>query len=279
MRVRQPETGERAEFLTELAELTRGGRPGRWPDPEHEKGGAAMPASPVGAGTSFALGAAAATAIAAGERSENVLTNLVFAARHPELGGRAIRAGENALAEEWLRIRETLVRPALRGLGTPATPAGTGQPRSTTWLSRAWKDYYCAETTMMTVQILSSRTPVNPETRRCLRPARRCAVHHRVPGLEHLVLRLPVDRRDLDSVAALLRSRGRRGSRLSPVPHEVRPGPSCGAAWRRPEDLARWASLALTDPGGRPSSYRSHEELAGLDDDGGCATRDLLVSE
>lgn len=164
MRVRRPEAGERAEFLTELAELTGGVGTGRWPGSEHETGGAAMPASPVDAGTSFALGAAAATAIAAGERSENVLTNLAFAARHPELGGRAIRAGESALASEWLQIRETLVRPALRGLGTPAAPAGTGQPRSTTWLSRAWQDYHCAEQKMVTVQILSSRTPVNPET-------------------------------------------------------------------------------------------------------------------
>ncbi len=154
---------EQAEFLAELTELTGSRASGRWPGPEHETGGASMPDSPVAAGTSFALGAAAATAIAAGERSENVLTNLVFAARHPELGGRAIRPGESALAAEWLQIRETLVRPALRGLGTPAT-AGTGQPRSTTWISQAWKEYYCAESKMVTVQVLSTRTPVNPET-------------------------------------------------------------------------------------------------------------------
>lgn len=76
-------------------------------------------------------------AIANGERSENRLTNLVFHARHPELGGRAIRAGEKALAREWLSIRNSIVRPALSrvtgggastGLGrgpAPPSPGGT----------------------------------------------------------------------------------------------------------------------------------------------------------
>src|SRR3954452_25440357 len=130
---------------------------------EHETGGVAMPPSPVSAGTSFALGAAAASAIAAGQRDESALTDLVFTARHPELGGRMIRADETALAREWLQIRDTLVRPALRGLGTPAS-GGTGQPRSTTWLARAWDGYRCAESRMVPLQVLSNRTPVNPET-------------------------------------------------------------------------------------------------------------------
>ncbi len=48
-----------------------------------------------------------------GITDENKLTNLVFFARHPELGGRRIRSDEKELAREWLQIRNQLVRPAL----------------------------------------------------------------------------------------------------------------------------------------------------------------------
>ena len=93
------ERTEQHEFLEVLAGLTHRHRSGPLDvAAEHEVGGAAMPPSPVGAATSFALGTAAATAIAAGQRNENTLTNLVFAARHPEMGGRPISAGEGNLA-------------------------------------------------------------------------------------------------------------------------------------------------------------------------------------
>jgi hypothetical protein len=47
---------------------------------------------------------------------EAKLVNFVFHARHPELGGRRIRKGERALADEWLRIRDAMVRPLLQGV-------------------------------------------------------------------------------------------------------------------------------------------------------------------
>jgi hypothetical protein len=161
--IRSTQHGEQQEFLEVLAEIIRAER-GDAPGTEHETGGVAMPPSPVAAGTSFALGAAAATAIAAGMRDENALTNLVFAARHPELGGRSIRTGETGLAAEWLQIRDTLVRPALRGLGTPAGGSAAGQPRTTSWLSSAWAAYRCAESRMVSTHLLSNSTPVNPLT-------------------------------------------------------------------------------------------------------------------
>lgn len=47
---------------------------------------------------------------------ENKLANFVFHARHPELGGRRIQKGERVLAQEWLQIRNDLVRPLLQGV-------------------------------------------------------------------------------------------------------------------------------------------------------------------
>jgi pimeloyl-ACP methyl ester carboxylesterase len=52
-------------------------------------------------------------AIARGIRDENRLTDLVFAARHPERQGRRLERDERPLIAEWLDIRSRLVRPAL----------------------------------------------------------------------------------------------------------------------------------------------------------------------
>ncbi|MDX1417939.1 MAG: hypothetical protein R3293_27305, partial [Candidatus Promineifilaceae bacterium] len=57
---------------------------------------------------------ALALAYGQGQINENKLTNLVFFARHPELGGRRILAHEKDLAQEWLQIRDQLVRPFLQ---------------------------------------------------------------------------------------------------------------------------------------------------------------------
>lgn len=57
--------------------------------------------------------AAVSDAIRQGVRDENTLSNLVFFARHPELGGRKIRPGEHGLAQEWIQIRNSIVRPSL----------------------------------------------------------------------------------------------------------------------------------------------------------------------
>lgn len=50
-----------------------------------------------------------------GERDENKLTNMVFFARHPELGGRKLKSHEKELVREWLDIRNRLVKPVLQG--------------------------------------------------------------------------------------------------------------------------------------------------------------------
>ena len=68
-------------------------------------------------------------AIQRGVRDESRLTDLVFHARHPELKGRRLRGDERPLVQEWLDIRDRLVRPALaaspagRPPGAPATPS------------------------------------------------------------------------------------------------------------------------------------------------------------
>jgi hypothetical protein len=66
---------------------------------------------------------AVSTAHQSGVRDVNELTNLVFFARHPEMNERKIQPDEKSLAEEWLEIRDTIVRPALDRLSQP-----TGKP-------------------------------------------------------------------------------------------------------------------------------------------------------
>lgn len=60
------------------------------------------------------VGGPAADAIAAGNRDENALTDMEFAARHPERKGAKIKPGEAALAKEWTNLRDSIVRPALK---------------------------------------------------------------------------------------------------------------------------------------------------------------------
>ena len=65
-------------------------------------------------------------AIGLGYRDEAALTNLVFSARHPERRGRKLAKGEPRLRElsnEWLNIRDRLVRLALRKAPPPAPGA------------------------------------------------------------------------------------------------------------------------------------------------------------
>jgi hypothetical protein len=69
-----------------------------------------------------------ALTMAAGERDEKTLTNMLFFARHPERSGTKIRPEEKSLAREWLEIRDRMVRPALRtlrGSGRPAVTAAS----------------------------------------------------------------------------------------------------------------------------------------------------------
>ena len=60
-------------------------------------------------------------AASAGYTDVNQLTNIVFYFRHPELIGRKIEPGQRALAEEWVSIRDRIVKPALQSV--PPAPA------------------------------------------------------------------------------------------------------------------------------------------------------------
>jgi hypothetical protein len=51
--------------------------------------------------------------IARGIRDENWLTDSTFFARHPERNGRRLSSTESALIQEWVQIRDQLVRPML----------------------------------------------------------------------------------------------------------------------------------------------------------------------
>jgi hypothetical protein len=72
------------------------------------------------------------SAIRRGTTNENQLTDLVFFRRHPERHGRALSSAEPdfpRLSQEWLSIRDTIVRPSLRGPGpVPAAPSAPSTP-------------------------------------------------------------------------------------------------------------------------------------------------------
>ncbi len=60
-------------------------------------------------------------AIRTGDRREKGLTNMIFFRRHPDRKGDALRKGEpgfHTLANEWLNIRDTIVKPLLARLNT-----------------------------------------------------------------------------------------------------------------------------------------------------------------
>ena len=59
-------------------------------------------------------------AIRNGETDPNQLTNLVFFARHPEFNGQPIRVEDRQRVQEWLQIRDKIVRPALAQARWPA---------------------------------------------------------------------------------------------------------------------------------------------------------------
>ena len=77
------------------------------------------------------VGAAeAAAAVAAGERDENRLTDILFFARHPERRGERIQPGETRAAQEWTGLRDTIVRRVLSALasGGPSAPPAPAPP-------------------------------------------------------------------------------------------------------------------------------------------------------
>jgi lysozyme len=52
-------------------------------------------------------------AVRNGQTDVDRLTDMVFYARHPELNGQKVRPNERMLALEWMKVRATLVRPAV----------------------------------------------------------------------------------------------------------------------------------------------------------------------
>src|SRR3979409_82987 len=67
-------------------------------------------------------------AIQSGIRDENRLTDMTFNVRHPERGGKKLQPNEQKLAQEWIHIRDRLVRPALQAPSAGTTPAVHPQP-------------------------------------------------------------------------------------------------------------------------------------------------------
>jgi hypothetical protein len=96
----------------------------------------------------------------------------VFFARHPERAGRRIGRDETGLAQEWLAIRDRLVRPLLaqRAAARPGATAGGptaggaqgGQRLRTQALRDAWAAYARRGDLMVGVDVLGRRPQVNP---------------------------------------------------------------------------------------------------------------------
>ncbi len=107
--------------------------------------------------------AAVLAAVTAGERDERVLTDRVFHALHPELGGRALRRDEPTLAREWVRIRDQVVRRVLRMATTGSTSSTAGRQRMRTQQVRdAWSRYAGRSDLMVGADVLGRRPQVNP---------------------------------------------------------------------------------------------------------------------
>jgi len=67
------------------------------------------------------------TALMEGFQDENHLTNLIFFARYPGLGGRKLKASDpQSLKDEWVGILKTIVRPAIRRMKEAATQSSAG---------------------------------------------------------------------------------------------------------------------------------------------------------
>lgn len=66
--------------------------------------------------------------IARGVHNENQIADAVFFNRHPDRNGRRLAPGESALVQEWVQIRDQLVRPMLGNgaVSRPPAPRGSG---------------------------------------------------------------------------------------------------------------------------------------------------------
>jgi len=93
--------------------------------------------------------AAVTFAILTGERDRNKLANMVFWARHPELDGKKIPAGNTKLAAEWKAIYATLVLPPL-GPVSPSTVAPTAVPSDQKSVENLIVDIFNSEQQVLT---------------------------------------------------------------------------------------------------------------------------------
>ena len=81
--------------------------------------------------TPEALPTRVAEAIASGVRDENQLTDVAFTIAHPDVGSRKLKPDDERdkpLIQDWLRIRDELVRPALRRHRTAEGPLAPETP-------------------------------------------------------------------------------------------------------------------------------------------------------
>jgi LAS superfamily LD-carboxypeptidase LdcB len=103
-----------------------------------------LPIAAFDALASGAYGTVVALAGAAGYRSVNDLTNIIFYFRHPEAVGRRIQPHELDLQRAWLEIRDTIVRPALQRTSPPGptSPAGRTSVPGRTSLSAENLSWY-----------------------------------------------------------------------------------------------------------------------------------------
>jgi hypothetical protein len=100
---------------------------------EEEFGFLGFPTPVLDALRSGPAGLAIRLAVGLGFRDENKLTSLVFYARHPERAGRPLEKDESGfkvLSQEWLNIRDRLVRPVLKGATPSEGPITPGKGTS-----------------------------------------------------------------------------------------------------------------------------------------------------
>ena len=91
-------------------------------------------------------------AVSAGYTDVNQLTNIVFYFRHPELIGRKIEPGQRSLAEEWVSIRDRIVKPALQSVPPPPpspSRGAAGRPESLSSSRLVWPGHSDAELAFM----------------------------------------------------------------------------------------------------------------------------------
>jgi hypothetical protein len=87
---------------------------------------ASLPKALADAVRQGAISMQVALTIVTGQRDANTLTNLVFYAKHPELPvGYKIQRHERDLSQQWVDIKERIIRPLLQALGTGPVSGGT----------------------------------------------------------------------------------------------------------------------------------------------------------